>query len=82
MKRSLTDLIELLVNINIKTKHDVMFEYLGHTEDFIIRFFENGWEVDIDPTEKYRFYLNENGAGVKVNMIYERFLKILKEGDS
>ena len=82
MKRSLTDLIELLVNINIKTKHDVMFEYSGHTEDFIIRFYENGWDLDVYPSEKHRFYLDESGSEVKLNMIYDRFLKILKEGDS
>lgn len=82
MKRSLIDLIELLVNINIKTEHDVMFEYLGHTESFIIRFYENGWDSDVYPSEKHSFYLDESDSRVKLNMIYDRFLKILKEGDS
>lgn len=86
MDRTITELMELMLELGEKTNHDIMFDYLGHVDGIDIRFFRGGWkpgEKLIDKsTESYRFYLDDDDAQIKINMLYNHFSEILKEGDN
>ena len=75
----LEDLINLLIEVNHNTKHTVMFEYMGHTEDFSIRFFKDGWGFGLYPTETHRFYLDSEECEEQINELYNHYLEILNK---
>ena len=79
MKKSVYDLMELLIELNRNTRHTVMFDYLGHTEDFSVRFYEGGWKEGMYPTENHSCYLDVEGWEDEVNEIYDHYFEILNK---
>lgn len=75
----LDDLINLLIEVNLNTNHTVMFNYMGHTQEFSIRFFEGGWERNIDPTENHGFYLDSDDWEEEVSNLYNHYSEILNK---
>lgn len=79
IKESLMELIELLIEVNHCTRHTVMFDYLGHTEGFSIRFYESGWEEKKVLTENHRFYLDDENWEEEVDKLYRHYFEILNK---
>lgn len=75
----LDDLLKLLIEVNLNTKHTVTFYYMGHTQDFSIRFFENGWESNMNPTQEYKLYLDSEDWEEEVNKLYNHYSEILNK---
>ena len=79
MKKSVNDLMELLIELNGYTNHTTMFDYLGHTDMFTIRFYKGGWKRNMKPAETFSVYLDEEGWEDEINRLYNHYFEILNK---
>jgi len=62
MNKLLQRILLLSIKISQETEHDVMCEYLGHTNGFNVRIHNGGWVEDESKPMDFHFYLNKEGA--------------------
>lgn len=79
INKNLMKLINLLMEVNLYTKHTVMFDYMGHTKGFMVRFFKGGWESYREPTESHTFYLDKEECEERINELYMHYSEILNK---